>query len=177
MNGAANRRMALIAVVVLALDQGTKWIALHNLRLGQEHDVIEGFFKFVLWPNTGAAWSLLPGRNDLLAAVSVAALIGLFYWRRHFQAHTILGQLALGLIFGGIAGNLFDRVYPARHHVIDFLRFYMIRHSGEEIGFPAFNVADSAICVGVALLMLVSWKLDTAGPQPIPTEEALPSKE
>jgi len=177
MNGLANRRMALIALVVFALDQAAKWLALHSLGPDQERNVIDGFFKFVLWGNSGAAWSLLYGRNGLLAVVSLAALVALYYWRRHFHVHTVLGQLALGLIFGGIAGNLFDRLDPARHHVIDFLRFYMIRRSGEEIGFPAFNVADSAICVGVGLLMLVSWKLDTPGTPPLPNEEALPSKE
>jgi signal peptidase II len=62
----------------------------------------------------------------------------------------------LGLIFGGIAGNLVDRLIY--RHVIDFLRFYLIRRSGEELGFPAFNVADSAICIGVGLLVLLSWK-------------------
>ena len=177
MNGAANRRMALIAAVVFALDQGTKWLVLRSLGPDQEHDVINGFFKFVLWRNTGAAWSLLYGRNGLLAVVSLAALAALYFWRRHFHAHTALGQLSLGLIFGGIAGNLFDRIDPSRHHVIDFLRFYLIRRSGEEIGFPAFNVADSAICVGVGLLMLVSWKLDTSGSTGLGSEEALPAKE
>ena len=57
---------------------------------------------------------------------------------------TLLGQLCLGLIMGGIAGNLFDRVDPARRFVVDFLRFYLYRRDGQEIGFPAFNaVADS----------------------------------
>ena len=69
---------------------------------------------------------------------------------------------ALRLICGGIAGNLFDRIDPARQQVIDFLRFYLRRRSGEEIGFPAFNVADSAICLGVGLLILVSFRLESA---------------
>jgi signal peptidase II len=73
----------------------------------------------------------------------------------------MLGQISLGLIFGGIAGNLFDRLHHQR--VIDFLRFYLHRRSGEEIGFPAFNIADSAICVGVGLLILISWKQESQG--------------
>ena len=177
MNEAANRRMALIAAIVFAFDQAAKALALHYLGPDQERNVIEGFFKFVLWRNSGAAWSLLYGKNSLLAAVSLAAFFALYYWRRHFHVHTALGQLSLGLIFGGIAGNLFDRIDPYRHHVIDFLRFYMIRHNGEEIGFPAFNVADSAICVGVGLLMLVSWKMDAAASQSLPNDEPLSSKE
>jgi len=156
MNWTANRLMALLALVVFVLDQSTKLLVLHVLGLSQERMVVPGFFKFVHWENTGAAWSLFHDRNDLLAVVSGLALIGLFVWRRHFYIHLPLGQLSLGLIFGGIAGNLFDRLHY--HQVIDFLRFYLDRHSGQEIGFPAFNIADSAICIGVGLLILVSWK-------------------
>jgi signal peptidase II len=156
MNWTANRLMALLALVVFVLDQSAKLLLLRYLGLSQERVVIPGFFKFVHWENTGAAWSLFHDRNDLLAAVSVLALLGLFFWRRHFYVHLPLGRLSLGLIFGGIAGNLFDRLHY--HQVIDFLRFYLDRHSGQEIGFPAFNIADSAICIGVGLLILVSWK-------------------
>jgi signal peptidase II len=156
MNWSANRRMAVIALVVFVLDQAAKLLVLRFLGPTQERVVIAGFFKFVHWENTGAAWSLFHDRNDLLAVVSGVALIGLYVWRRHFYIHLPLGQISLGLIFGGIAGNLFDRLHY--HQVIDFLRFYLDRHSGQEIGFPAFNIADSAICIGVGLLILVSWK-------------------
>ena len=156
MNRIANRRMAVIALAVLLLDQTTKLLVLRWLGPTQERVVIKGFFRFVDWVNTGAAWSLFRDQNDLLAIVSLLALLGLFLWRRHFYIDSALGQISLGLIFGGIAGNLLDRLIY--RHVIDFLRFYLIRRSGEELGFPAFNVADSAICVGVGLLILLSWK-------------------
>lgn len=172
MNGTANRRMAALALVVFVLDQVTKQIVLRFLGPTQERVVVPGFFKFVHWENTGAAWSLFHNQNDLLAIVSVAALIGLIFWRRHFYVHLPLGQFSLGLIFGGIAGNLFDRVHY--HQVIDFLRFYIDRRSGEEIGFPAFNIADSAICVGVGLLILVSWKYEPQTENP-PPEAGEPS--
>ena len=166
MNGSVNRRLALIALVVFALDQATKLLVIQSLGQSQERIVIDGFFKFVHWANTGAAWSLFYGRNGLLAGLSLAALVALFLWRRHFHVETGLGQLSLGLIFGGIAGNLFDRLAPHRQHVVDFLRFYLYRKSGSEIGFPAFNVADSAICVGVGLLILLSWRLESEGARP-----------
>jgi signal peptidase II len=156
MNGNANRRIVLIALAVLALDQATKLLVLRLLGPTQERVVVEGFFRFVHWGNTGAAWSLFRDQNDLLAIVSIVALLGLFLWRRHFHIPSALGQISLGLIFGGIAGNLMDRL--RYHQVIDFLRFYLNRRSGQEIGFPAFNMADSAICVGVGLLILISWK-------------------
>ena len=156
MNWSAHRRMVWLALVVFMLDQSAKLLVLRYLGPTQERVVVAGFFKFVHWENTGAAWSLFHDRNDLLAGVSVLALIGLIVWRRHFYIHLSLGRLSLGLIFGGIAGNLFDRLHY--HQVVDFLRFYLERRSGLEIGFPAFNIADSAICIGVTLLILVSWK-------------------
>jgi signal peptidase II len=149
--------MALLAAFVFAADQLTKMAVLKFLAHSQERIIVPGFFKLVHWVNTGAAWSLFHDKNAILAIVSFVALIGLFIWRHHFDTKTIMGQISLGLIFGGILGNLFDRVLPSRHHVIDFLRFYLERRGGDEIGFPAFNIADSAICVGVGLLFILSW--------------------
>lgn len=157
------RRMALIAAFIFAADQLTKLAVLRFLDHSQERVIVPGFFKFVHWVNTGAAWSLFHDKNAVLAVVSFVALVGLFIWRNHFDTKTVMGQISLGLIFGGILGNLLDRVLPSRHHVIDFLRFYIERRSGEEIGFPAFNVADSAICVGVGLLFILSWRNESAG--------------
>jgi signal peptidase II len=164
----ANRRILLIAALVLALDQATKCLVLQFLGPQESRVVIDGFFRLVNWGNTGAAWSFFHGRNKELKWVSMAALIGLALWRRHFHIQTLLGQISLGMISGGIAGNLFDRI--ARNEVIDFLRFYLFTRGGAEIGFPAFNVADSAICVGVGLLILVS-RLESAAPAP-PAPEA-----
>jgi signal peptidase II len=158
MNWRVNRRLLALALVVLVLDQVAKLVVLRFLGPTQERVVVAGFFKFVHWENSGAACSLFHDRNGLLAVVSFLALIGLFVWRRHFYIHLPLGQISLGLIFGGIAGNLFDRLHY--HQVVDFLRFYVDRRSGQEIGFPAFNIADSAICLGVGLLILVSWQDD-----------------
>ena len=149
--------MALIAIIILIVDQITKFLVLKYLGAGNEWVVIDGFFKFVCWGNTGAAWSLYSGKNFFWAPISIVALIGLIVCRKHFNVTTIPGQIALGLLYGGIAGNLIDRLLPHRHEVIDFIRFYLYKRSGEEIGFPAFNVADSAICIGVGLLIIVSW--------------------
>lgn len=157
MTGTPNRRIALFAVLVFALDQFTKFLVLRSLGKGDEKVIIDGFFKLVHWGNTGAAWSLFRGNNELLAVIALVALLVLFLNRHHFETHTRWGQFAFGLIFGGIAGNLADRLLPGRHEVIDFIYFY-VRHKGGEIGFPAFNVADSAICTGVALVFLITWR-------------------
>lgn len=154
----ANKRIFLIAAIGLALDQLTKWIVIKTLPTGGEYVVIPEFFRFVHWGNTGAAWSLFRDNNYGLLIVAMIALVILFQLRRHFGADTKLGQIALGLMFGGIVGNIIDRI--AHGHVVDFLYFYVKRRSGAEIGFPAFNVADSAICIGVGLLFILSWQAD-----------------
>jgi signal peptidase II len=154
----SNRRIALIALLVIALDQLTKQIVLRFLGYAQEKVVIGGFFKFVHWGNTGAAWSLFRGNNELLAGVAIVALLVLFLSRHHFDSRTLLSQIAFGLVFGGIVGNLIDRLWAG--HVIDFIYFYLGRRGGSEIGFPAFNVADSAICTGVGLVFLITWQSD-----------------
>jgi signal peptidase II len=161
-----NRRIATLALCVLACDQVSKWFVLRDLYRDDEIPVIPGFFNLTLRANTGAAWSMFSGNNALLALVALAALVILYFTRHHFSAHRLSGQFAFGLIFGGIIGNLTDRLLPGRHAVVDFLHFYMGRRgTGDVFDFPAFNIADSAICTGVALIFLINWKDDSA-PKP-----------
>jgi signal peptidase II len=160
----SNRRIAALALFILALDQFTKWIVLQTLDIGDEKTLIPGFFKFVHWGNTGAAWSLFRGNNGPLVFVALLALVALFLTRHHFDSHTLPGQIAFGLIFGGIAGNLTDRLRVG--HVTDFIYFYMQQRGGGEIGFPAFNIADTAICTGVGLIFLITWKNEHAPKTP-----------
>jgi len=160
------RRIIALAAVLFVLDQFTKWLVLHSIYEGEEKIIIPGFFNFTYRVNTGAAWSLFTGNNSLLALVALVALVALYFTRHHFNAHTFLGQVAFGLIFGGILGNLTDRLLPGRHAVIDFLHFYLARRgSPEPLDFPAFNVADSAICTGVGLIFLITWQSEKS-PRP-----------
>jgi signal peptidase II len=162
----STRRIFAVAAAILAFDQLTKWLALGTFSEGEELVVIPGFFNLTLRFNTGAAWSLLSGNNAVLAIVALAALVALFLTRHHFSAHRLLGQFAFGLIFGGIIGNLTDRLLPSRHAVVDFLHFYMARRGTSSVfDFPAFNIADSAICVGVGLIFILNWKNEPA-PKP-----------
>jgi signal peptidase II len=162
-----NRRIGLIALGVIFLDQLTKVLIVTFLPKDSniEKVIIPGFFKLVHWQNTGAAWSLFRGSNAVLAVVALVALVILYFSRHHFDARTLVGQTAFGLICGGIVGNLIDRIRVKS--VIDFLYFYL-----GDWGFPAFNVADSAICTGVALVFLLTWKSDR-GPK---AAESSPAK-
>ena len=170
MNFGPNQRIFTVAALIVFFDQITKFAVLRYLHYAHERVVIDGFFKFVHWGNTGAAWSMFHGNNELLAIVSLVALLILFLFRHHFDTRTVLGQAALGLIFGGIVGNLIDRLF--RNHVIDFIYFYLHQRGGREVGFPAFNIADSAICTGVGLLFLLSWREETRPEAKIAREQA-----
>jgi signal peptidase II len=157
--------MAILAALVLLLDQLSKQVLLLYLGPADERIVIDGFFKLVHWTNRGAAWSMFQqfaSSNLWLSVFALIALLVLFATRHHFDVHTRAGQISLGLIFGGIIGNLVDRFMHG--YVIDFLYFYLERRGAEPIGFPAFNVADTAICTGVGLLFLISWQREEPKP-------------
>lgn len=159
--GPTVRWMVLMAAAIYGFDQLTKFLVLKSLGQGQEKVIVEGFFRFVHWGNTGASWSLFRDNNSTLAVIAGVAFVALILARKHFSTHTSAGQLAFGMVLGGIAGNLTDRIIPSRQHVIDFLRFYVDTANGE-VGFPAFNIADSGICVGVAMLFWVTWQTERA---------------
>ncbi|MEI6341964.1 MAG: signal peptidase II [Verrucomicrobiota bacterium] len=160
-------RIVAMAAVVWVLDQASKAWVVQALPFETQRPVVRGFLSLVHWGNTGSAWSLFHGNNGALALVALAAVAGLWYWRHHFEAHRMAGQVALGMLFGGTLGNLVDRLLPSRRHVVDFLYFHVVKRSGAEAGFPAFNVADMAICTGVGLLLLLASTHDG-------TEEAKP---
>jgi signal peptidase II len=165
-----NKRIAAIAAGVFALDQLTKLAVIKFLPVPRESEihVLPGFFKLVHWHNPGAAWSMFQEHNWLLAVISFVAVIALVIFRNKFGAETTAGSIALGLMFGGILGNLVDRI--VHHHVIDFLYFHLMTRSGRYYDFPAFNVADSAICIGVGLLFILSWRSDKPVKEPIATK-------
>jgi len=149
------QRLLAIAAAVLVLDQLSKaWIAYclpyptYGVAAGAI-PVVRGFFYIVHVGNTGAAWSIFSGRSFLLAALAAGTLAAIYFGRKSLGLAAPKPQVWFGLMCGGIAGNLVDRV--VRGHVVDFLDF----HFGSYI-YPTFNVADSAICVGVALYVLTS---------------------
>lgn len=145
--------VALVCLVVAFLDQISKLAVIEVLSLHEDRIIIDGFFKLVYWGNTGAAWSLFRDNNELLTIISLLALLFLFIVRNKFETSTLTGQISMGMIFGGIIGNITDRLI--RGHVVDFLYFYVIQRSGNELGFPAFNLADLSICLGVAIMVIL----------------------
>ncbi|OVE74066.1 signal peptidase II [bacterium B17] len=135
--------LSLIVVVTL-LDQVTKELIRNSFSLYEQLEVIPGFFQITYIRNTGAAWGMLAGAGGLLTILSIVMIIVLVSFRRHIMYDSLLHKITFSLMISGIVGNLIDRV---RHgYVVDFLDFFVGTHH-----FPAFNVADSAICIGVAL--------------------------
>jgi signal peptidase II len=147
--------VALIAVSVAVLDQLTKWLVVRFIGSEESRVIINGFFSLVNWSNTGAAWGMFQNYNLVLAVISLLTVLALYLFRRSFPLSRWGSRIAFGLIVGGIIGNLIDRIRVG--YVIDFLFFYIGQYH-----WPAFNVADSAICVGVGLYIILSWRNDAA---------------
>jgi signal peptidase II len=152
---AANRARAahfFIALLVILIDRWTKRLVATRIALYTHIQIIPGFFRLTHTENTGAAFSLFADspahwKTALLIGFSVVAMVivSVLLWKQR-QALTMTG-IALSLILGGAAGNLWDRVLSGR--VVDFLLFYVGRYQ-----WPVFNMADSAIVVGAGLLVV-----------------------
>lgn len=137
-----------IAITLTLLDQFTKWLVCRNFGAADFVTVIPGFFSLRKVYNLGAAWGMLSGQRFFLIAVSVAMLALLWCNRHEFSETGTLCRAGIGLLTGGIIGNLIDRVKLG--YVVDFLDF----HCADRYAFPTFNVADSAIFIGIVLYFL-----------------------
>ena len=146
-------RHSSFVIFFYALDQITKWLVVENIELGSSHPVIPDFFELVYLTNTGAAFSAFSNSNTFFTVLSAIALVVLtvFYVRGDF--HGALPGTASSLLAAGILGNLTDRLIHG--HVIDFLLFDL--HVKFANPWPAFNVADSCICVAAALFIWSSF--------------------
>ena len=136
-----------IGLVVVALDQLSKWQVVQSLPAqGVE---VTGFFNFVLVCNTGISFGLLPGDSPLkawlLSGFALAVVVGLLIWVRNKDSRLLLA--GCGLVVGGALGNVVDRLRIGC--VIDFIDVHAVGWH-----WPAFNLADSAITVGVILLLV-----------------------
>ncbi len=140
----------LISCVVIILDQWSKALVRKNLALYQTKVVIEHFWNWTLAYNRGAAFSLLDKQaiwsKYMFTLVAFIVAIGLI-WYLLVKTYNVLIGLALSLILGGAVGNLTDRLIFGK--VTDFIQWYY-----HDYYWPSFNVADSAVCVGIALLII-----------------------
>ncbi len=141
-----------LPLLVVALDQVTKWLVRERVPLHSSVEVIPGFLDFTHVRNTGAAFGFLngvdfPGKTLVIAVVAIGALIGVSIYAGTLAREQLAARLGMALIIGGAAGNLIDRIFVGS--VVDFVDAYW-----GTFHFWAFNVADSAITVGVALMII-----------------------
>ena len=143
---------------IFLLDQATKWLIVHHsgFRLGlyppfDGKVVIPDWFNIVYAINHGAAWGMLEGYGWVLVLFAFLVLVLIYRFRAELELRRLSGQWCFGLISGGILGNTVDRVF--RGHVVDFLD---VRLPGYQ--WPTFNVADSAIVVGIILYIYLQFR-------------------
>ncbi|MFK7702133.1 signal peptidase II [Pseudomonas caspiana] len=149
-----------LSLLVLVVDQATKYYFENRLELYEQIVIIPDYFSWMLAYNTGAAFSFLADSSGwqrwLFALIAVVVSVVLVVWLKRLGRDDTWLAIALALVLGGALGNLYDRV--AIGHVIDFIFVHWKEH-----GFPAFNVADSAITVGAIMLALDMFKSKKTG--------------
>lgn len=136
-----------ISMLFLLLDQLIKLIVTKNMELFQEIKVIKNFFSIYYIKNKGAAFSIMGNQTILLILISIICLLFLKNYIKTIKTPSKLTIVSLGIIIGGILGNLFDRLFYKE--VIDYLSFNFFGYS-----FPVFNLADIGITVGAVLLII-----------------------
>ena len=141
-----------LAVAVVFLDQLSKYIASTSLEMYQPIAVMP-MFNWTLMHNPGAAFSFLANESGwqrwFFTAIAVVVSVVLFFWIKRLEQHEKWQAIALALILGGAVGNVIDRIWFG--YVIDFIQIYY-----EQWYWPAFNIADSAISIGVAMSIVDS---------------------
>lgn len=140
------KHIMLLSVIVI-LDQLTKIVIQETMKLNESVNIIPNFFHVTYTLNTGAAWSMLEGKMLFFYIVSFIALIGMYFFYHEAKAKDVLLKLGIVLMMGGTIGNLIDRI--VYQHVRDFLDFFIFGYD-----FPVFNLADTALCIGVFLIII-----------------------
>lgn len=146
-----------LSALIIVLDQLTKWLMSSWLDLYETVAVVP-YFNLTLAHNYGAAFSFLASAGGwqrwFFTILAIVVSIVLTVWMKRLKANAKLEAISLALILGGAIGNVIDRV--AHGYVIDFLDVYVGSYH-----WPAFNIADSAICVGAVLLIFDSFRSKT----------------
>lgn len=141
-------RYYFIAIFIIILDQWTKWLIVSKMQLHETIPIIENFFSITSHRNKGAAWGILQGQMTFFYIVTVIVIIAIVYMLHKQGKDNRLFAISLSFILGGAIGNFIDRLF--RQEVVDFLDFIIFTYD-----FPIFNIADSALTIGVILAIIV----------------------
>ncbi|KMV31359.1 lipoprotein signal peptidase [Photobacterium swingsii] len=151
-------RWLWLAALVFIVDVGSKLLVMNTMEYGWPNRIeVLPFFNLLYVHNYGAAFSFLSDAGGwqrwFFTAIALGVCSLLIFWMRRSSAENRLANSAYALIIGGALGNLFDRMYHG--FVVDFLDFYVGNSH-----WPAFNIADSAICIGAAMIILEGFIAD-----------------
>lgn len=141
------KRYYLIAIIVVLIDQWTKWLVVKKMNVSEQITIIENFFYITSHRNKGAAWGILQNQMIFFYIITVIAVIGIIYLIQKQAKDNHVLAISLSLILGGAIGNFIDRLF--RKEVVDFLDFIIFTYD-----YPIFNIADSALVVGVMIIIL-----------------------
>lgn len=144
------RKSLIIAIVVFIIDILIKYIVDKSFYYGILKSIIPNFFYLTKVYNTGAAWSTFSGERLILIIVALLALIFLIKYQSNFKENK-WSIVAFGMVYGGLAGNLFDRLVNG--YVIDYLKFYIFGYE-----YPVFNLADICLVVGFIIIGVAIFK-------------------
>jgi len=137
----------VIALFVIAIDQISKWLIVKNMELGTSIPIIDNVLYITSHRNRGAAWGILENKMWFFYIITVVFVVFIvFYMKKYAKTDKLLG-ISLSLILGGAIGNFIDRVF--RQEVVDFIHVYIFSYN-----YPVFNIADSALCIGVVLIII-----------------------
>lgn len=141
----------IISLLVVGLDQGLKTYIVNNYAVNEVHQVIPGILSFNYLQNNGAAWNILPGQMILFYIISIIAIGVCLYFLFNKKYKNGLFDTGIALVLGGIIGNFIDRLHLK--YVVDMLQLDFMH-------FNIFNIADSAITIGVILIFVYLIFLD-----------------
>ena len=156
------KKFYLITLLILVFDHLTKWIVKARLGPDLSVEIIPGYLRLSYWENSGVAFGLFnevtsSWKPYILAAMAIVAVIVIVIYGMRMPTNRKLLQLSLAVMIGGILGNFVDRLI--RGYVVDFIDF----HIHNSFYWPTFNIADSAITIGIALLLIDTLKSPADG--------------
>lgn len=136
-----------ITIIILVLDQITKFIIASSMKVGDSFEVVPNFLNITSHRNDGAAWGILSGKMSFFFIITIIILVVLIVFYIKEAKNNLLMQIAISLLFAGALGNFIDRVLHGE--VVDFVDTYIFGYN-----FPIFNVADSSLTIGVLLIII-----------------------
>ncbi|MCI9292220.1 MAG: signal peptidase II [Erysipelotrichaceae bacterium] len=141
------KKHLFVFLMILLIDQLTKYYVSSHMMLGQKIPIISGFFNFTYYHNTGAAWSMLEGKMWFFYIITIVALIAMWMFYQHAKESDVITRYGLVLMMAGTVGNFIDRL--CFQYVRDFIDFIIFGYD-----FPVFNIADMALCIGVFFIII-----------------------